>query len=95
MNASGGPIAHYGSRQVAFQPDEAAGRVLGVGFGVTDGKKPLLSVKPVCEKGNIVHFGPGDDDNYIQNVASGERIRLQRRGNSYVMRGELLDRAPF
>ena len=27
VNASGGPIGHYGSRQVAFQPDETAGKV--------------------------------------------------------------------
>ena len=47
VNASGGPIAHYGSRQVAFQPDEAMGKVLGVGFEVTGVIKPLLSVKRV------------------------------------------------
>ena len=94
VNASGGAITHFGARQVAFQP-EAAGRVLGVGFEVTDVKKPLLSVKRVCEKGNTVHFGPGDSDNYIQNVASGERIRLHRRGNSYVLRGALLSQNPF
>ena len=95
VNANGGSITHFGSRQVAFQPDETAGRVLGVGFEVTDVKKPLLSVKRVCEKGNTVHFGPGAEDNYIQNVASGERIRLHRKGNSYVMRGALLSHNPL
>ena len=86
---------HFGTRHVAFQPDDTGGRMLEVGFEVTDLKKPLLSVKRVCEKGNTVHFGPREEDNYIQNVASGECIRLQRRGNSYVMRGELLDQNPF
>ena len=52
-------------------------------------------MKRVCEKGNIVHFGPGDGDNYIQNVASGECIQLQRKGNSYVLRGTLLSQSPF
>ena len=43
VNASGGAITHCGARQVAFQP-EAVGRVLGVGFEVTDVKKPLLTL---------------------------------------------------
>ena len=95
VNAGGGPIAHYGSRQVAFQPDNSAGRVLGVGFEVTDVKKPLLSVKRICERGNTVHFGPAEGDNYIHNVANGEKINLKRRGNSYVLRGSLVCRSPF
>ena len=94
VNASGGPIAHYGARQVAFQPD-AATRILGVGFEVTDVKKPLLSVKRICEKGNTVHFGPDDGDNYIQNVANGEKLPLQRKGNSQVLRGALVCPNPF
>ena len=80
---------------MAFQPDAAAGRVLGVGFEVTDVKKPLLSVKRICERGNTVHFGPSDDDNYIQNVVNGEKLPLQRKGNSYVLRGSLLSQTPF
>ena len=95
VNASGGPIAHYGSRQVAFQPQGSAGQVLGVGFEVTDVKKPLLSVKCMCEKGHTVHFGPKDADNFIQNIVSGERLQMQRRGNSYVIRGELCGHNPF
>ena len=94
VNASGGPIAHYGSRHVAFRPDEAS-RVLGVGFEVTDVKKPLLSVKRICERGNTVHFGPSEGDNYIQNVANGEKLQLQRKGNSYVLRGSLVPQDPF
>ena len=95
VNASGGPIAHYGSRRVAFQPQDAAGQVLGVGFEVTDVKKPLLSVKRICEKGHTVHFGPNDADNFIQNIVSGERLKMQRKGNSYVIRGELCGHNPF
>ena len=84
VNASGGPIAHYGSRKVAFQPDDMAGRVLGVGFEVTDVKKPLMSVKRICEKGNLVQFGP--DESFIQNLESGEKLMMHKRGNTYVLR---------
>ena len=65
---------------MAFQPDEAVARVLGVGFEVTDVKKPLLSVKRVCEKGNTVHFGPGAEDNYIQHVAAQGQLICHARG---------------
>ena len=38
VNASGGEIPHYGSRQIAFRADEA-GRLLHMGFEVADVKK--------------------------------------------------------
>ena len=93
VNASGGPIAHYGSRKVAFQPDGTAGRILGVGFEVTDVRKPLMSVKRICERGNIVQFGP--EESFIQNLQSGEKLKMHKRGNSYVLRGAFTDVNPF
>ena len=95
VNASGGSIGHYGSRQVAFQSDAVGGRMLGVGFQVTDVKKPLMAVSRICEKGNIVQFGPDDQHNYIMNIESGEKLFMTRRGNSYVLRGELAEANPF
>ena len=95
VNASGGEICHYGSRQVAFQPEEMGGRMLGMGFQVTDVKKPLMSVSRICESGNIVQFGPQEKHNYIMNIHSGEKLFMKRRGNSYVLRGELADVNPF
>ena len=95
VNASGGPIGHYGSRQVAFQPDAAGGRMLGVGFQVTDVKMPLMAVSRICEKGNIVQFGPDEQHNYIMNISTGEKLFMMRRGNSYVLRGELAEVNPF
>ena len=94
VNASGGEIGHYGSRKVAFQPD-GVGRVLGMGFEVTDVKKPLMAVSRICERGHVVQFGPEAQHNFIQNMASGERLYMQRRGNSYVLRGELAEESPF
>ena len=53
------------------------------------------SVKRIGEKGHTVHFGPNDADNFIQNIVSGERLKMQRKGNSYVIRGELCGHNPF
>ena len=36
-----------------------------MGFQVNDVKKPLLSVKRIIDKGNIVGFGPNKEDNFI------------------------------
>ena len=95
INASGGKINHYGSRKVAFHPDAADGRMLGVGFEVIDVKKPLMAVSRICEKGNVVQFGPEPKHNFIQNIANGEKLYMKRRGNSYVLQGELAASNPF
>ena len=95
INASGGKINHYGSRKVAFHPETAGGRMLGVGFEVTDVQKPLMSVSRICEKNNVVQFGPQAEHNFIQNISTGEKLYLKRRGNSYVLPGELAESNPF
>ena len=89
VNASGGKINHYGSRRVVVRA--ASGENLAMNFQVTDVRKPLLSVSRLCEQGNLVQFGPRDSDNYIQNVAGGQKLRLERRGNSWVIPGQLAE----
>ena len=95
VNASGGKIIHYGSRKVALQAQEAGGRLLEMGFEVTDVKKPLLAVSRICEKGNVVQFGPEPHQNFIMNIATGEQLFMKRRGNSWVLPGELADCSHF
>ena len=56
-----------------------------LGFQVTDVKKPLLAIKKVCEKGNLVQFGPGNKDSFIQSKQTGDKIYLTPKGASYVM----------
>ena len=56
VNASGGKINHIGERKVALRTGE--NRLIGLPFQVCDVKKPLVSVKRICEKGNIIQFGP-------------------------------------
>ena len=38
---------------------------MGWSFQVTDVRKPLLAVKRITEKGNVVQFGPAENDNYV------------------------------
>ena len=55
-------------------------------FQVADVKKPLMSVKRIVEQGNHVGFGPGQDDNYIWNKESGNKMPLRTNGKgSYLM----------
>ena len=65
------------------------GKTLEMGFQVTNVRKPLLAVSRLCEEGNVVQFGPDPKDNFIRNVSTGEKIHLKRRGNSWVLPGEL------
>ena len=87
VNASGGRISHWGSRKVVMHAGEG-GRAVEMGFQVTDVKKPLLSVNRLCEKGNIVQFGPKPQHNYVMNVETGERLQMAKRGNCWVLPGE-------
>ena len=55
-------------------------------FQVADVVKPLLSVKRVIEKGNVVCCGPGRDDNYMLNKGTGDKIMLRPNGRgSYLL----------
>ena len=58
---------------------------MGLAFQVTDVKKPLVAVKRIAERGNVVQFGPEEKDNYIANKKTGDKIFLRRKGGSYVM----------
>ena len=58
---------------------------MGLNFRVTDVRKPLLAVKRITEKGNVVQFGPAESDNYTKNKLSGNKIRLRKNGGSCIM----------
>ena len=55
-------------------------------FLVTDVKKPLAAVSAIVDEGNVVVFGPGPWGSFIQNVGSGEKIFMERKRGTYVMR---------
>ena len=55
-------------------------------FEVAGVKKPLIAVKRICEKGNVVSFGPLEKDNFIQNKDTGDKVLLRKSGKgSYLM----------
>ena len=58
-------------------------------FEVTDVRKPLMAVARVVDAGNVVQFGPRLEDNFIQHVPSKEKVFMKRKGNSFVLRGDL------
>ena len=54
-------------------------------FQVSEVKKPLAAGWRIAEKGNRVCFGPGEKDNFVENIESGEKMYLRRVGGSYVL----------
>ena len=80
-NASGGRMQHYGERRTTFKAD-GSGTVMGMTFQASDVQKPLAAVWRIAEKGNIVRFGPKEEDNFIENVATGKRIQMVKGGGA-------------
>ena len=63
---------------------------------MSDAQHPLASVARITEQGHFVQFGPRDEDNYIFNPKTEEKILMTRRGRRYVMEGDFLRRlGPF
>ena len=54
-------------------------------FQASDVQKPLAAVWRIAEKGNRIHFGPNEGDNFIENIHTGKRIDMVRKGGSYVV----------
>jgi hypothetical protein len=90
VNASGGQMGHYGERLANFKVEGKESGVMSLSFQVSDVQKPLVAVRRIAEKGNIVHFGPGPNDNYIQSMATGVKVMMVRKGGSYVIPAEML-----
>ena len=63
---------------------------MGMEFQVSDVRKPLAAVWRIAEKGNRIQFGPTDEECFIKNVKTGEKVGLTRKGGSYVMAAEYM-----
>ena len=59
-------------------------------FQVSDARNPLASVARITEHGNIVHFGPKEEDNYIFNPGTGEKAMMRRKGRKFVLDGNFI-----
>ena len=93
-NASGGHMKHYGERRTTFRAGKE-GPVLGMTFQASDVQKPLAAGWRIADNGNRVCFGPGPEDKYIQNIASGEKIEMVRRGGSYIIKADFVANQDF
>ena len=87
--ANGSPMGHYGQKDILFQ-NAGDGQVVGLTFQVTDVKKPLLAVRRLTEKGNIVQFGADPGDSYIKNKVTGMVIPMERKGGSFVIKAKFV-----
>ena len=57
-----------------------------VDFQVAAVRKPLMSVKRICENGNRVCFGPNGEDNYVENMKTNKKVSLRPNGQgSYLL----------
>ena len=87
--ANGGEMGHYGEKEITIRSGESE-EVMGLRFQVTDVRKPLLAVRRLVERGNVVSFGPGPSDNYIQSIETGRKIPMERRGGSFVIKAHFV-----
>ena len=71
----------------AFEDSHTAQKYLDVGFKfqVTDVKKPLLSVRRINEGGNVVQFGPEDQDNFIFSKQTRDKVPLRKHNGVYLL----------
>ena len=87
--ANGGEMAHYGEKDITFKTGKSDD-VVGLKFQVTDVKKPLLAVRRLVEKGNVVSFGPEPDQNFIRNIATGRKIEMEKKGGAFVIKAHFM-----
>jgi hypothetical protein len=90
VNASGGQMGHYGERTAKFRVLGRETGIMSLNFQVSDVQKPLVAVRRIAEKGNIVQFGPREEDNFIMNKMTGNKICMVRKGGSYVIPAEMI-----
>jgi hypothetical protein len=87
--ANGGEMRHYGEKHVTFKFDGAKGPV-GLKFQVTDVKKPLLAVRRLVERGNVVMLSGLDGESYIYNREAKLKIPIVKKGGSFVIEAEFV-----
>ena len=59
-------------------------------FQASDVTKPLVAVKKIAEKGNIVQFGPEEKDCFIKNIKTQKKIPMKKEGGTYILEVEYL-----
>ena len=80
--ANDSKIAIHGMKQVYGITQE--GQKIGMDMQIADVKKPLGSVRRICESGNRVVFD--EAGSYIEHKKSGNRTDIAKEGSTYVVR---------
>ena len=83
-NASGGKMNHYGEKKIRCGFSGLSAPV-SMTFQVSDCRNPLASVARITEQGYIVQFGPREEDNYIYNPSTDEKVQMRRKGRKFVL----------
>ena len=80
-------MKRYGEKEATFKNGDA---MVGMKFQVADVKKPLLAVRRLVERGNVVCFGTGPGENYIRHVEAGRTIPMEKQGGSFVIKARFV-----
>jgi hypothetical protein len=89
--ANGGEMEHYGQKDVLIKYKGGEHKdPIGLRFQVTDVKKPLLAVRRLVEKGNVVVLSNVEGESYILNKEAKVRIPIVKKGGSFVVEAQFV-----
>ena len=71
---------HEKQIQLIEEDKNRQGRILPMKFQVAEVKKPLMAEKKIVESGNHVSLGLSQEDNYIWNKKTGDKVMLKGNG---------------
>ena len=82
--AGGQKIPDLGTRTV--MAELLGGTEARVSCSVAEVKKTLLSAARIVDRGHRICLGPNDEDNYIENLKSGDKIPVRRKSDVFVIK---------
>ena len=87
-------MGHYGEKTAIFKT-KGQKDIMSMGFQVSDVQKPLAAVWRIAERGNLIQFGPQDEDNFIANKETRKKIMMVRCNGSYIIEAEFVQQPGF
>ena len=97
IGAEGSEMKYKGRKNIRFRPlrsengEIVKGSLSEMEFHVTNSTKALASAAAVVDAGNDVYLTGRKGGSYIENVKSGERVYLKRKGGTFVFDVEFMD----
>ena len=86
-------MEHHCEKKVCCQFPELSTSV-NMKFEVSDARNPLASVARITEHGNIVQFGPKEEDNYTF-PSTEETAMMRRKGRKFVLDASFIRKGRF